>query len=74
MATRIVQWKVLSQPQPQHNVTQSQHSGRIGHENDFETPPPGVHFLQIDGNLFPKFKRKSRQIDGDLFPKFMRKS
>ena len=34
----------------------------------------GVHILQIFGDLFPKFMRKSRQIYGDLFPKFMRKS
>ena len=34
---------------------------------------PGVHILQIYGDLFPKFMRKSRQIYGDLFPKFMRK-
>ena len=34
----------------------------------------GVHILQIYGDLFPKFMRKSRQIYGDLFPKFMRKS
>ena len=32
-----------------------------------------VHILQIDGDLFPKFMRKSRQIYGDLFPRFMRK-
>ena len=31
----------------------------------------GVHILQIDGNLFPKFMHKLRQIDGDLFPNFM---
>ena len=31
----------LSQPQPQHNVTQPQHRGWVGHENDFAyTPPP----------------------------------
>ena len=34
----------------------------------------GEHILQIDGDLFPKFIRKSRQIDGYLFPKSMCKS
>ena len=42
MATRIVQWKVLSQPQPQHNVTQPQYSGWVGHENDFANPTPPI--------------------------------
>ena len=32
--------EVLSQPQPQHNLTQPQHSGWVGHENDFATPTP----------------------------------
>ena len=40
----------------------------------YRTIQAGVHILQIYGNLFPKFMRKSRQIYGDLFPKFMRKS
>ena len=30
--------EVLSQPQPQHNLTQPQHSGWVGHENDFTNP------------------------------------
>ena len=33
----------------------------------------GVHILQIDGDLFPKFLRNSQQINGDFFPKSMRK-
>ena len=40
----------------------------------YSSSTPGVHILQIYGDLFPKFMRKSRQIYGDLFPKFMRKS
>ena len=31
---------IFSQPQPQHNVTQPQHSGWVGHENDFANPTP----------------------------------
>ena len=30
----------LSQPQPQHNATQHQHSCGVGHENDFANPTP----------------------------------
>ena len=40
MATRIVQCKVLLQPQTQHNGTQPQYSGWVGHENDFANPTP----------------------------------
>ena len=31
-------FNVLSHPQPQHNVTQPQHTGWVGHENDFANP------------------------------------
>ena len=31
----IFRYLILSQPQPQHKVTQVQHSGWVGHENDF---------------------------------------
>ena len=33
----------LSQPQTQHNVTQPQHSGWVGHENDFGKTRPSHH-------------------------------
>ena len=47
---------------------------KIGVSDRRDNAVAGVHILQIDGDLFPKFMRKSRPIDGDLFPKFMRKS
>ena len=52
---------ILSQPQPQHNVTQPQHSCWVGHENDFANPTPpqklnsslsepqnNIHWLQLN--------------------------
>ena len=30
-------FRLFSQPQPQHNVTQPQHSGWVGHENNTNT-------------------------------------
>ena len=38
--------EILSQPQPQHNLTQPQHSGWVGHENDFANPTPPTETFQ----------------------------
>ena len=45
----------LSQPQPKHNITQPQHSGLVGHENDFANPTHHTNSTAASVSLRTRF-------------------